>query len=170
MKQILSFLFLMFIATSLQSCAAPDQRATAPEVKATLSVASPAPAENVEEVLTRLESEWAEALVKADIATLDRLVTDDWSFIKWDGQIESKEKQLGDLKSGSTKVESASTDNIKVRAFGDVAVVTASWTEKDLVKGKPVSGTYLYTDVWVKKNGTWQCVATQETKVAQPTK
>ena len=45
------------------------------------------------------------------------------------------------------------------------AVVTGSDTEKSMDKGKDTSGKYIWTDVFVKQNGKWRAVSSQNTKV-----
>jgi uncharacterized protein (TIGR02246 family) len=164
MKRILSMLTLAVAAISLTSCAATDEKATS----TTAAAAAASPTENVEQALLKLEREWAEALVKADMAALDRLMADDWSMTTWNGQTQTKAQSIEEIKSGVVKFETANVDNLKIRTFGDVAVVTLSQTEKSKNKGKDSSGRYLYTDVWVKRNGQWQAVATHGTKVEQP--
>ena len=52
---------------------------------------------------------------------------------------------------------------MKVRIFGDTAVVTGSYKEKSTYKFKDTSGKYSFTDVWVKRGGDWQIVAEQTT-------
>lgn len=166
MRRIISLLTLAIAAVSLTSCAATDEKAT-PSSAATAAAAA-SPTENVEQALIKLEREWAEALVKADTATLDRVMADDWSMTTWDGRTQTKAQSIAEIKSGVSKFEAASVDGFKVRVFGDAAVVTLTQTEKSQEKGKDSSGRYLYTDVWVKRDGKWQAVATHGTKAEQP--
>ena len=166
MKQVISILMLAVAALALTSCATTDQKAASST--ATPATAAASPTENVEQVVTKLERDWADAGVKGDGAAIDRIVADDWSGTNWDGQTQTKAQILDELKIGAYKPTSINLDNIKVRAFGDTAVVTLVQTEKSQYKGKDSSGRYLYTDVWVKRNGKWQVVATHGTKVGQP--
>ena len=53
----------------------------------------------------------------------------------------------------------------KVRVFGDVAIVTAGDTEKSASVGDNGSAHYVWTDVYLKRNGQWQIVSTQGSKV-----
>jgi hypothetical protein len=71
------------------------------------------------------------------------------------------------FKSGAYKITYLDLDNFKVRVFGDTAVATYGQTEKSQYQGKDNSGHYVYTDVWVRRNGNWQIVATQGTKSEQ---
>jgi len=56
---------------------------------------------------------------------------------------------------------------MKVRVFGDTAVVTGSDDEKSSYKSKDTSGHYLWSDVFVKREGRWQAVASQGTLMAK---
>ena len=56
---------------------------------------------------------------------------------------------------------------MKVRVFGNTAVVTGSDDEKSSYKGKDTGGHYVWTDIFVKRNGRWQAVASQGTLMAQ---
>ena len=59
----------------------------------------------------------------------------------------------------------AEIDVDHVRLLGDVAVVTGRSVSEGRVDGKDVSVTQRYTDVYVKRNGRWQVVASQGTEV-----
>jgi len=63
-----------------------------------------------------------------------------------------------------------SIDGIKVRVFGDTAVVTYGQTEKSQYKGKDSSGRTMWTDIFVKRNGKWQLVANHSSRVEAPGK
>jgi hypothetical protein len=43
--------------------------------------------------------------------------------------------------------------------YGDAAVAFTSQQEKSKYDGKDSSGHYHYTNVWVKRDGVWQVVA-----------
>jgi ketosteroid isomerase-like protein len=131
--------------------------ANAPAGATSASTISAAQAsENTDQVITRLEHEWVSAIVKKDTATLDRLLADDFSGAT-DEQIYSKPDAIEDVQTGTH--ESLELDNIKVRVFGDAAVVTMGQTEKSRHGDADFSGHYLFTDVWAKKNGQWVAVA-----------
>ena len=76
-----------------------------------------------------------------------------------DGQTNSKADHLEEIRTEQYKVESMTLDDIKVRVFGDTAVVTYGVTEKSVDKGKDSSGHTVWTDIFIKRNGGWQIVA-----------
>ena len=121
---------------------------------------------NVEQTLTQMEREWVEAAQKKDASTLDRILADDWVGQSPTG-ITTKSQALSDLKSGDSKLDTITLGEMKVRTFGDTAVVTGSDDEKSSYKGKDTGGHYVWTDVFVKRKGNWQAVASQNTLMAQ---
>jgi hypothetical protein len=50
-------------------------------------------------------------------------------------------------------------------ASAGTAAVHGLWTEKSSLNGKDTSGTYRYTDTFIKRDGRWQAVATFTTKL-----
>ncbi len=156
MKLTLDVLAVGITLLLLSSCAStPPAPAPAADAKA-------ASTENVEQALMQIERDWTDALMKHDAGALGRIIADDWSATTWDGQTFDKAKAIADLPSGTT--ESVTLDPMKVRVFGDVGIVQGGDTEKSTYKGKDSSGHYLWTDVFVKRNGQWQPVASQTTK------
>jgi ketosteroid isomerase-like protein len=123
-----------------------------------------APADSTEQAIVQMEKDWTETAMKHDAAPLERIVADDWAGFNWDGAKGTKAQLIADVKSGNYKIESVTFDPIKVRVFGDTAVATGGDTEKSQYNGKDASGHYLWTDVYVKRNGRWQAVASQNTR------
>jgi|NGEPerStandDraft_6_1074524.scaffolds.fasta_scaffold04272_2 hypothetical protein len=121
---------------------------------------------SVEQALMQMERDSAEAQLKKDAATLDRILADDWVAEGSAGTI-TKAQILTELKSGDYKVDSSTLGDMKVRVFGDTAVVTCSDDEKSSYKGKDISGHWIWTDVFVKRQGRWKVVASQETLIAK---
>lgn len=121
----------------------------------------------VEQELIKLEIDWAEAYLKKDIAFLDRILADDWTYTDSEGNVMIKAQDLAELKSGEFVVTSWAQDNVKVRVYGDTAVVTGRGTIKAQYKGKDASGQFQYTDTFIRRDGRWQCVATHSSTIPQ---
>jgi ketosteroid isomerase-like protein len=119
---------------------------------------------SVEQTLMQMERDWGQAQIKKDFATVEKILATDWVGIDYDGQIVPRAKALGDMKSGSSTLQSEEISEMKVRVFGNTAVVTGKDTEKSTDRGKDSSGKYVWTDVFVLRNGAWQVVASQSTK------
>jgi ketosteroid isomerase-like protein len=144
-------------------------------IMAGCSKSPPAPAEraaealpaqsNVEEALKRVERDWGDAMTKHDIAALDRILGDDHRVITKDGSVLTKAQELANYKSEESSNELSDFEPMQVRVFGDTAVVTGGHREKSHNFGKNTSGYYRWTDIFVMRNGRWQAVASQLTRV-----
>jgi ketosteroid isomerase-like protein len=119
---------------------------------------------SVEQALTQMEKEWTKAGQEKDIATLDKIMADDWTAIDYQGKMVTKAQSIADLKAGSSTLTTVTLGEMKVRVFGNTAVVMGSDTEKSTYKGKNSSGKYVWMDVFVNRGGKWQAVASESTK------
>jgi ketosteroid isomerase-like protein len=93
------------------------------------------------------------------------ILADEYMIIDDEGLVRDKTATLTRLKSADNDISTALVDELKVKLYGNVAVVTGRQTEKSVEKGKNTSGSYRYTDVWVKRGNSWQVVNTHESKV-----
>ena len=118
----------------------------------------------VEKAIIQMEKDWTEAGIKKDVAAFDRIVADDWISVDFEGNVVNKAAAIADLKSGASSSASVDLGEMKVRVYGDTAIVIGSDTEKSTYKGKDSSGHYVWTDVFVKRNGRWQAVSSQSVK------
>jgi ketosteroid isomerase-like protein len=124
--------------------------------------------DSVEQAVMQLEEELRVAITKGDMKAYGRLVSDDYVYTNQDAVVRTKAQMVSAYASGSIKYESAKFDEIKVHAYGDTVVVTGRNTAKGTDNGKDFSGQFRYTRVYVKRQGTWQMVATQGTRVPVP--
>ena len=102
-----------------------------------------------------------------DAAALDRMTSDDYTFITLRGEMRSKSDILKGFASGSFHYESREISDLKVRIYGDTAVVTGRSVQKGVENGKDYSGDYWFTRVYVKLKGRWLTVASQTTLIQQ---
>ncbi len=125
-------------------------------------------APSVEEQIKKMERDRAAAVVKADVATLEGLISDDYIFINANGQMSNKAETMNNIKTGVIKLTSNEVSDMKVRVYGDTAVVTGKSTAKGTLAGRELKGPVMFTRVYVKKNGKWQSVAFQQTRIVAP--
>jgi ketosteroid isomerase-like protein len=123
---------------------------------------------SVEEKLKKLETDRAAAVVKADITTLEAQTADDYTLINANGQVMDKKQTLDAIKTGQVKLTSNELSDLKVRVYGDVAVIIGKADAKGTLSGTEVNGPVMFTRVFVKKGGRWQSVAFQQTRVSKP--
>ena len=123
---------------------------------------------SVEDTIVQIEHDWGNALLKGDIAAWSRCLGDDWVITYSDGTLVTKPMALADLKEGALRIESFRLDDLKIRVYGDTAVVTGLITERSKFRDKDTSGVRRFTDVFVKRAGHWQAVASHESNVSAP--
>ncbi|HVF91357.1 MAG TPA: nuclear transport factor 2 family protein [Blastocatellia bacterium] len=124
-------------------------------------------ATGVAQELIEIEHRLAKALVDRNLEMYSSILASDWTTIDLAGRVLSKSQVLRELASRERQIEAVSIDDIKVREFGDVALVTGRTTATGRYKGQRSSVVLRFTDVFVKRNGRWQVVASQGTQVVQ---
>ena len=117
--------------------------------------------------LIQIEHRIVKAWLEGDGKTVDSILASDWSVIDLTGHVLTKSQVMQELGSGERKIESGSVDDLNVRVFGDAAVVTGRSVLSGSYQGKSASVIQRFTDVFVKRDGRWQAVASQGTQVQQ---
>ena len=123
----------------------------------------PEPTDTSLEELLKLEKEFTDAIVRNDLESIGRLVTDDWIIIDPKGEIVDRARFFEVIKSGTLTHEMMESQDFRVRVYGDSAVVTAVTRTKGKFMGQEFSTQERATDVFVKREGQWQCVLTHLT-------
>ena len=155
MKQVLIVVALVIFSCSFASAQTTPER--------------PHENEGTEQVILQLENEGREATLKNDIEANNRLLADNWMNINPDGSITTKAKLMELLKDGSFKIMSIDNDEVKVRVFGESAVVTGRSTTKRAGQGnKAVTRQVRFTRVYARRQGRWQVVSAHNTLISQP--
>lgn len=115
--------------------------------------------------VAQLNRQWMEAYVRRDVPFLERYLSEDYVSTFPDGRVLDKKGEIEALKSGSVAITEMRPREMRVRMYGEVAVITGRSTIKASVAGQEASGEYRFTDVWTRR-GTWQAVASQVTRIA----
>jgi ketosteroid isomerase-like protein len=120
-----------------------------------------------EDEVRRMERERFAAMLKADVAALDHLLGADLTYTHGDGRVIDKAAFLSDFKTGAFKYVTIEPQDMAVRVFGDVAVVTGGAAMHVVNNGADANIKIRYTDVHVRRNGSWQLVAWEATRLPQ---
>ena len=116
---------------------------------------------NEEPELLRLNNLYDSALVNNDTAVLKRLYADDFIYTNPEGKVLTKEQQINSIAVSEMNWEEGKSEDVKLKIFGDAAVMTGSFLAKGNYRGNPVTINERYTVVWIKKDDTWQMAAEQ---------
>jgi ketosteroid isomerase-like protein len=156
---------LLIAVLALASCA----------VAAGRSGSGSAASKQVEQELMQLERDWSAAYLRHDTTAIERIIADD--FVGFDGRgvLTDKAQEIEDAKGAKPGdpppsfliLEDEVTD-MKVRQYGDVAVVTGRSVEKVRLRDRETVIQYRRTTVWVKRHGRWQCVSFHGSRIVEP--
>ena len=124
-------------------------------------------AEKITKELTQLSIPWGKAPLTRDTDHLKRIWADDFSFIIDDGTVFDKKGFLAFSEEDPDTYSSSANTAFNVRVYGKNFAVTTGddhyvGEDKD---GKPFSNKDRFTNVWVRKSGTWQVVAGHSSKL-----
>ena len=117
----------------------------------------------MEDELAKVAAEFANAIVKNSPEAIRQFVSDDWIIINADGGIIDRQRFLEVIKSGTLTHEMMESDDMRVRVYGDSAVVSAVTRSKGKFMGQEFTTHERSTDVFVRRDGQWRCVLTQLT-------
>lgn len=114
------------------------------------------------EEFTKLEEQWNDATFNKDAKALDLLLAKEYSYsddmVDWT----TKQQAIDEITSGNYKYESKATvSDVSVNLYDNVAIVKGKNTFKATYKGKNISGTFKFVDIFVWRDGRWQCVTTK---------
>ena len=121
---------------------------------------------NVEQSLKALTEQARQAALKGDVTAVDKLLADDFIGINPVGETNTKADVLELFKSGKLKYDAFEISDMKVRVYGETALVNASANVKGHLGDIDISGQFRAVRVWVKRKGQWQTVSFQSTRVA----
>jgi ketosteroid isomerase-like protein len=120
--------------------------------------------------IENLEAQWRSALMQNDVATINRLLADDYLGINPNGTLETKADALALRRAGTTKISSIDPINMKVRVYGDTAVVTSQVQLEGHDGDRDISGRYHYTRVYSHRSGEWKVVSFEASRMAPGSK
>ena len=120
-----------------------------------------------QEILIELEHEWDSAFERKDLRFIENVLADKFVATYGDGSRGDKAKELAIARVFEQAIESSTLDEFTVKIYRDSAVV---WFTQHLVgmsQGQKLALTFRYVDVFVFRDGRWQCVASQSTRVQE---
>jgi ketosteroid isomerase-like protein len=124
-----------------------------------------APVRSDQDILIQLEHDWDAAFHRHDAAFIDRILADEFVVTYDNGVRADRTVELMLAKTANENIESSTLDEFIVKEFGNTAVVWFTLHLVGPIKGQRVQNDYRFTDVFVLRDGRWQCVSSQSTRV-----
>ena len=108
---------------------------------------------SAEDEIKNLEEARNQAVQHGDVAELDRMTSDDYTFITLRGEMRTKSDILKGFASGSFDYESRQIPDLKVRVLREHRDCNWAFDSEGMENGKDYSGDYRFTRVYVKQKG-----------------
>jgi uncharacterized protein (TIGR02246 family) len=162
MKRILMYVFALMLMSTVGYSQSEKSKS-----KAKGHEAHSADAAAVKDAIKKMEAEMREASLKGDASAQEKYLADDYHVISGaNGQAYDKKQAMERLKSGATKFTQINISNDDVVMYDhDMAVSHGVADVKVTTDGKDSSAKYHYARTWMKRNGKWQAVWFQNTKM-----
>lgn len=125
---------------------------------------------NAEQEVRQLDRELIEArrsATKGDITGLDRILADDFIATSLNGRVTNKAQYIKSSTSPQLSFTNFNIEDVKVRVYGDAAVVTGRTTVKGRYEDQEFNTQFRYTRVYLKRAGRWQIVTSHLTPVTK---
>jgi hypothetical protein len=130
---------------------------------ATSAAAQPA---SDEQQLRDTQQGLARAWLQKDRAYIETVLGPEWSVTQADGTLLTPATVLGPFFDG-VHLDTNMVDDVTVMLFGTTAVVRGRTVVSGSLNGTPVRARIRFTDVFIKRDGRWQAVASHASTLAQ---
>jgi ketosteroid isomerase-like protein len=114
------------------------------------------------------ERAWSDAFLRHDLPAISRLLADDFVGIDGRGVVSDKAAELEEAKppapeSRAPVLLGEQLSDVRVRTYGDVAVLTAINT----ARFSDSTIRYRRTTVWVRRGDRWECVSFHGSRILE---
>jgi len=105
------------------------------------------------------------AMAEKDIRTLNEIISDDLVYTHSSARLDTKQSLIVGMTSGSTVYTGCEPSDVKAQDLGDTVVLTGVAQIKVTANGTANAFGVRFTDVYAKRNGRWQMVTWQSTRL-----
>lgn len=113
-----------------------------------------------------LEEQWRGAQLSGDVATMDKLLADDYVGISMTGQVNTKAQQLDRIRKHLFLLSRMDLIDMKIKLLGQVAIVTSLASVDATSDGSPVTGNFRYTRIYQHlPGGDWKITNFEATRI-----
>jgi ketosteroid isomerase-like protein len=119
------------------------------------------------EELARQANAWDKAIIHKDRAAISDNMAEDFRQISARGDVAGKAAFLDAIMSSKLVINPYDVEDMDIRFYGDVALVSGRTRMTGSYDGKPFGSHYRYIDVYVRKDGKWRVASVQITPVQE---
>ena len=100
---------------------------------------------------------------KPDAKELGRLYADEFTAINAYGQVLNKAETIAGRVSGRSSAQLYEVEEVTIQIYGDTAIAKTITR----IEANTLSGRFRHLRVFIKRDGRWQIIVTQMTKIAE---
>lgn len=134
---------------------------------AVVLMACAACAQAADPALAARDASWNELRQRADVAALDKLLDPGFVLVHSDGRVQYKADYIEELRSRTRVNGEIRNKDVTIREYGSMAVVNGISEQSAVSNGKPWSGRFRFTRVWVQRDGGWVMVSSHSSRIAE---
>jgi ketosteroid isomerase-like protein len=122
------------------------------------------PDESVLKAIADREDQYTDGLLHRNLEELASVFADTYVNTSPSGQLRSKTEFLEALKADTSRISEIKESEKQTQVYGDTAVVTVKFEIQGKDQGEPFEFKGRATDIWVRRNGEWFCVAVHSSR------
>lgn len=108
---------------------------------------------------------WDQAIVARRREDIAANIAADFRQIDGEGTVEDRASFLEGLLDPKLQIDPYKVEDFDIRLYGDVALLSGRTRMTGRYDGKPFKTHYRYLDIYVKRQGAWQIVSVQISKL-----
>lgn len=132
-----------------------------------LTAQDPAKLEGDRSRILALENAWNQAVRVKDTVALKLLLGAELVYVDYDGAMMNKEQYLASVQSQTLQPERIVSESMNVHLYGGAAVVDGIYRESGEKNGKPYTLRERFSDTWIHRSESWECVASHSTLISR---
>lgn len=117
------------------------------------------------QMIIDLDRKRMQAMATKDVATLEAVLADDLVYAHSSARLDTKRSLIDAMVSGATVYTGVVPSEVKAQDLGDAVVLTGIAQIEVTADGTPLAFGVRFTDVYAKRNGRWQMVTWQSTRL-----
>lgn len=112
-----------------------------------------------------LDAKRMSAMAAKDVATLEAVLADDLVYTHSSARLDTKRSLIDAMVKGLTVYTGVEPSDVKAQDLGDTVVLSGIAQIKVVSNGTPNAFGVRFTDVYTRRNGRWQMVTWQSTRL-----
>ncbi len=137
-----------------------------PILRSQTAEVTPATTGTVESQITDLEKQGVIASQSNDPKFIQSYLADDYMGIGSMGQMTDRQTAIDNLKTGKNKYDKLEILDRKITQYGpNAAIARGKVMIKGMYNGQPIDGAYVFSRTWLQRDGKWQVIGFQSTKM-----